>query len=112
MPKFLAVYTGTPPGPDAGPPSAEVIAKGMKAWQNWMEQHASQIVDAGGPLGATKKASKAGVTDTKNNLSGYVIVEAASHDAAARLFENHPHFSIFPGEAVEIMTCPPIPTMD
>jgi len=27
-----------------------------------------------------------------------------------RLFENHPHFSIFPGDAVEVMEVLPIPT--
>ena len=29
--------------------------------------------------------------------------------AAAKLFENHPHFTIFPGESVEIMPVLPIP---
>jgi hypothetical protein len=39
-----------------------------------------------------------------------VIVEAESHEAAARLFENHPHFAIFPGDSVEIMEFVPIPS--
>ena len=42
-------------------------------------------------------------------MTGYVTLHAESHDAAAKLFENHPHFTIFPGEAVEIMECLPIP---
>jgi hypothetical protein len=42
-------------------------------------------------------------------MTGYVIVQAESHEAAAKMFEQHPHFSIFPGESVEIMDCPPIP---
>jgi len=42
-------------------------------------------------------------------MAGYVIVQAESHEAAARLFENHPHFSIFPGAGVEIMECLPVP---
>jgi hypothetical protein len=28
-----------------------------------------------------------------------------------KLFENHPHFTIFPGEAIEVMECLPIPGM-
>ena len=32
-----------------------------------------------------------------------------SHEAAAKMFEGHPHFTIFPGEAVEIMEVLPIP---
>jgi len=35
--------------------------------------------------------------------SGYVVVEAESIDAAAKLFANHPHFTIFPGDAVDTM---------
>jgi hypothetical protein len=42
-------------------------------------------------------------------MTGYVIVRAESHEAAAKLFENHPHFSIFPGDSVEIMECLPFP---
>ena len=49
------------------------------------------------------------MSDTRNNVTGYVIIEADSHEAAAKLFEDHPHFSIFPGDSVEIMECLPIP---
>ena len=38
-----------------------------------------------------------------------VVVRANSHEAAAALFENHPHFTIFPGEAVQVMPVLPIP---
>jgi hypothetical protein len=37
-------------------------------------------------------------------------VRAESHAAAVKLFENHPHFTIFPGESVEVMPILPIPT--
>jgi hypothetical protein len=37
------------------------------------------------------------------------VVRAASHEDAAKMFENHPHFAIFPGERVEIMPVLPIP---
>lgn len=109
MTKFLALYLGTPDNQPAAPPDAETIAKGMAAWGGWMAQHASQVVDSGGPLGKTKKASKAGVSDTRNNVAGYVVVEAESHAAAAKLFEGHPHFAIFPGDSVEVMEVLPIP---
>jgi hypothetical protein len=42
-------------------------------------------------------------------MAGYIVIEAESHDAAARLFVNHPHFTIFPGDSVEIMEVLPIP---
>ena len=84
-------------------------AKGMQAWHAWHEQHASIIVDAGGPLGKTKRTDASGVSDSSNPIGGYIIVEAETHDAAARLFEKHPHFTILPGNAVEIMPCNEIP---
>jgi len=108
MAKFLAVYTGTP---SAGPPPDVDIAKGMQAWTDWMAKNASRIVEGGGPLGKTKRVSKSGVADVSNNMAGYVILEAEDHEAAARLFEGHPHFTIFPGDGVDIMPVMPIPTM-
>jgi hypothetical protein len=108
MAKFIGIYTG-PPGATVRPDD-EAIAKGMQAWGGWMTQHAHQIIDAGGPLGKTKKVSAAGIADIQNNITGYVILEAEDHEAAARLFEGHPHFTIFPGDGVEVMPCMPIPT--
>jgi hypothetical protein len=63
----------------------------------------------GGPLGKTKKVSQRGVEDTSNEMGAYMVVRADSHEAAAKLFEGHPHFMIFPGERVEIMPVLPIP---
>jgi hypothetical protein len=75
-----------------------------------MQDHAALIVDTGGPLGKTKRTSKSGIEDISNNLACSVKLQAESQEAAARLFENHPHFSIFPGDGVEVMECLPIPT--
>lgn len=81
----------------------------MKAWHEWGETHKAAIVQNGGPLGKTKRTGLNGVTDIKNNLAGWILVQAESHEAAAKMFEGHPHFTIFPGEAVEIMEVLPIP---
>ncbi|MBC2776593.1 hypothetical protein [Parasphingopyxis marina] len=109
MPKFMAVYTGSPAKAGASPPDEETIGRGMKAWGDWMAGHAGAIVDTGGPLGKTLRVSGGGVAPHANALTGYVIVEAETHEAAAAMFEAHPHFAIFPGEAVEVMAMPPIP---
>lgn len=110
MKKFLAVYMGTMddekfkafmsmPEEDR----KKVEAAGMESWGKWMQDHAAQIKDQGGPLGKTKKTDVSGVSDIKNQMSGYVTLEAESHEAAAKMFENHAHFTIFPGSHVEIM---------
>lgn len=113
MAKFLAVYIGLASEAEkaAAPVSPDKQHGGMNAWGAWMKQHGAQIVDGGGPLGKTKRVSPDGISDTKNNLVGYVIVEADSLDAASRIFENHPHFAIFPGDSVQVIECLEIPGM-
>lgn len=113
MGKFLALYIGSATEADksAAPIDGDTQSKGMAAWGAWMESNATRIVDHGGPLGPTKRASKSGISDTRNNLTGYLIVEANTLNEAARLFTDHPHFSIFPGDAVEIVECLAIPGM-
>ena len=74
-----------------------------------MSTNKAAIVEQGGPLGKTKRVDAQGISDTRNSMSGYVVVQAESHEAAAKMFEEHPHFTIFPGDAVEIMECLPIP---
>jgi transcription antitermination factor NusG len=116
MKKFLAIYIGTPSALGKSEWNTmdeakrkKLEASGIKAWGDWMMANKAAIVDQGGPLGKTKRTATQGVSDTKNNMTGYVTVQAESHDAAARMFENHPHFTIFPGDSVEIMECLPIP---
>jgi hypothetical protein len=83
--------------------------EGVAAWQAWMEKHQASVVAMGGPVGKTKRISPAGIEDISNNIGAFTVVRAASHEAAAKMFENHPHFTNFPGEAVEVMPVLPIP---
>lgn len=116
MKNFLAVFLGTPEAAERSGWNAlseaaqqERTSAGIKAWHAWMTSNADRIVEAGGPLGKTKRVSASGLADTSNALCGYVVVAAQTHEAAARLFVDHPHFAIFPGESVEIMECLPTP---
>lgn len=113
---YLAVFLASKASPQMKAwlalPEGERKAKeqeGIAAWKAWMEKHGSATVGMGGPLGKTKKISPAGITDISNELGAYMVVRADSHEAAAKMFENHPHFSIFPGESVEVMPVLPIP---
>lgn len=116
MKKFLAIYMGSASGVAEWKNMDEDNRKrqetaGMEAWMKWGTANQKSIVDQGSPLGKTKRISKQGISDTKNEMTGYTIVEAESHEAAAKLFENHPHFTTFPGDAVEVMECLPMPKM-
>jgi hypothetical protein len=114
MKEFVAIYIGTEATRAQWDNLDERTRKartdsGMKAWMDWGAEHSAEIVDQGGPLGKTKRASAQGIADIKNSMTGYVIVKAESHEDAARLFTNHPHFKIFPGDSVEIMERLPLP---
>jgi transcription antitermination factor NusG len=116
MKKFLAIYLGSPSALEKSgwntmeeAKRKKVEASGIKAWGEWMVTHRAAVVEQGGPLGKTKRTAAQGVSDTKNSMTGYVIVNAESHQAAAKMFEKHPHFTIFPGDSVEVMECLPIP---
>ena len=75
----------------------------------WMNTHKDKIVVEGGPIGKTKAVGPNGITSITNKICGYVVVKANSHEEAAEMFKDHPHFSRFPGEGVEVMECLPIP---
>jgi hypothetical protein len=113
---YLAVFLGSKASPKMKAwnslPEAERRSKerqGIAAWKAWVEEHQGAIVAMGGPLGKTKKITQRGIEDISNEIGGFTVVRAESNEAAAKLFENHPHFTIFPGEAVEVMPVLPIP---
>lgn len=105
MKKFMAVYLGSASAFEksewgrADPERLKVMqAVGMQAWSKWVMENRDAIVDMGAPLGKTRSVSQERMAEASNMLTAYVIVEAASHEAAAEMFENHPHFSVLAGE--------------
>lgn len=116
MSKFLAVYTMkhedfarfrslSQAEQDA------IDAKGIPQWIAWEERNAAHILNRGGMVGKTTRITREGIVSASNPICGYLIVEAESAEAAARLFEDHPHITVFPGDGVDIMpfvTDPPV----
>ncbi len=116
MARFLALYMGTLDSSAqqaweqlSEAEKADRSNRAMAAWGEWVERHHDSILDMGTPLGKTLLASNSGIGSTKNAIAAYIIVEAATHEDAAKMFENHPHFAIFPGTGVEILECLPMP---
>jgi len=114
MKQFLAIFLGSPDDvakwrANMTDETKKKMQEGMMAWGKWMEDHKADIVYAGAPLGKTKKVNKEGVSDTRNDLGAYIVVQAENHEAAAKMFEGHPHFMIFPGDRVEVMEHLPLP---
>jgi hypothetical protein len=65
------------------------------------------LTDKGAGVGRTKKVTSGGTSDTKNEIMLYGIIEADSHQAAAKMFEGHPHLGI-PQSSIEIMETHPL----
>ena len=63
-------------------------------WRAWMETNKASVVDMPAGAGKTKLVSGQGVTDTKNNIMMYGVVQAENQDDAAKLFVDHPHLGI------------------
>ena len=71
----------------------------------WMEKHKGSFVEKGLPLGKTKRVTKDGIVDAQNDLNYYCIIEAESHEEAAKMFSDNPHF-IIPTAYVDVMEIP------
>ncbi len=78
----------------------------MEEWGEWMKS--ANVVDGGAPLGKTKRVTPDGVSDTSNEIGGYSIVEAASHEEAAQKMQDSPHFKMMPGGWIEVMEVMPM----
>src|SRR5215471_5769716 len=85
--------------------------KGMDAWMKWMNANKTSIVEGGAPLGKTKRVDSNGASNTRNEIGGYSVVQAESHDAATKIFgKDHPHLQM-PGAGIEILEIMPLPGM-
>ena len=51
-----------------------------------------------------------GVSDVRNEIGGYSIVEADSHDEAAKVFLDNPMLQM-PGAYIEVLDIKPMPEM-
>lgn len=116
MKTYLAIYLGSAAALAQWKSADEPLRKereqaGFAEWMKWTSEHAKSILDHGSPLGKTKRIGVKGISDTKNEITAYTVVQAESHEAAAQLFVNHPHFMIFPGDSIELMEFLPLPTM-
>jgi hypothetical protein len=108
MPRFVAVYTMKPEDVAsfrARPKSEQqaIDEAGLKGWKEWGKRNAAAIVATDVMVGKTRRVTKAGIAEAQNQIAGFLIVEATDIAAAAALFQDHPHITIFPGDGIDIM---------
>jgi len=83
---------------------------GMGEWRQWMKDHREDFADMGAPLGKTKRVSAAGVEDVRNEMAGYSIVQANSHEEAAQMLSDSPHLKM-EGATIDVMNIGEVPPM-
>ncbi len=74
----------------------------MDAWSAWAEKSGKSLADMGAPLGRTKRLTSTGLSDVRNEITGYSIIEAELAEAAAKLFDGHPHLTK-PGTSIDLL---------
>jgi len=109
MKKFIALYYNNG-GPQAAPPSMTEAEKAamMAPWGAWQAKYGDRVVDLGAPF-LPASASNDGNSwgSSKNTVSGFSIVSAASLEAAQEMFVGHPIYS-YPGQSIEISEFAPM----
>ena len=81
MKKFVAIYLGSAEGLTEWMATDDEKRKerekaGMEGWMKWVKDNEASIVDLGSRLGKTKRIDAKGVSDSKNEITAYTIVEA------------------------------------
>jgi hypothetical protein len=71
----------------------------------WTAKNEKSLVERGSPLGKSKSVTSAGITDTRNDLNYYCVVEADSLEAAAQMFADNPHLQI-PTSSIDVIEIP------
>lgn len=108
MQKFLVLYMAPSANLEEWMKLDESVRKGQEeemkaAWNVWMEQHAALFTNgftAG--AGKTSRVTEEGVSDVKNDVMIFSIVEGESQETVAEAFKDHPHFGI-PDGWIDVM---------
>lgn len=90
MEKFLVLYL-TPVAALSGVVKNTDPAQGNTSkenWTNWIKKHADSFIDTGGLVEKTKRVTSDGISDVANEVMGYSIIWAASHEAAASMLKD------------------------
>ncbi|MFI6783338.1 hypothetical protein [Micromonospora sp. NPDC050276] len=110
MGRFLALVNGAADEVGKAELTEQQQTEFINAWASWAQANEKALVDPGAPLNAKKLVTAQGVEDFTDALTGYTIVEAASHDEAVQIFSGHPHLRLFPGNSIAVLECPPPPS--
>jgi hypothetical protein len=110
MKKFVAVYMAPVAEMDKlrKTRTPERMKEFNDSWMKWVKSHEKSFVDVGSPTGNNKRVTKDKVQDMKNEILGFSVVQAKTHQEAAKIFRDTPNLQI-PGAYVEVLECVQMP---
>jgi hypothetical protein len=108
--KFLAILNGAADEADREELTEQQQADFLTAWATWAQVNEHALVDPGAPLYLKKRLTREKVEDFTDAKIAYAVVEAESHDDAVQIFKDHPHLGLTPGNSIEVLQCPAIPS--
>ncbi len=84
------------------------MVDGKKKLDDWFKKHQHLVVSHPVEL-ATQSLwiESAGVTEMESLMGSFLVIQAKSLEQAATIFTDHPHFSCFPGDGIQITECRP-----
>jgi hypothetical protein len=109
--KFMALYMAERSATERmmkAPP--EEMKAVMDAWMTWRKANEKAVAELGAPLGKTKRIDAKGMSDTRNEITGYSIVEGDSFESVAKIFKGHPHLKM-PGCSIDLLEVKALPGM-
>lgn len=104
MKKYVAMYGATKAQLDewSKQSASGEQSEDMDAWNQWAEKHKDAIVDMGAPLGKNKRVTSAKTEDVSNEMCGYTVVQADSHEDASAIFADNPHLK-YDGTWIDVL---------
>lgn len=81
------------------------LGKGQELSNHWIEKYYDKIIYNTPLYELTKVVNQEGIFDAPSQVGALIIIEAESHEDAANMFLNHPHFTYFPGDCIDIVEC-------
>jgi hypothetical protein len=84
--------------------------KMQKEWGEWTNAHKAMFVEMPAGAGKSKRVTKAGAVDAKNDIMLYSVMQGESYEAVVKALEGHPHLGI-PEAWIEVMPINSLPGM-
>ncbi len=80
--------------------------KMKEKWDSWMKENKGIFLETSS-AGKTKLVDEDGVSDMRNDIMMYSVVNGESHESVSKMFTSCPHLEI-PEATIEVMEIKPV----